>query len=212
MKYILALDLGTTGNRAIVFDKKLKIVSQEYEEFTQHYPKPGWVEHDAEEIWRSVRHILTKTFKKVPAGKIAALGVTNQRETVVLWDRKTGKPIHNAIVWQCRRAASLCELLRKKGLAPIIHKKTGLVLDPYFSASKIQWLLENVKGAAARAKKGELAAGTIDAWIIYKLSAHKLHVTDTSNASRTMLFVIHKKSWDQGLCRLFKTPARSEER
>ncbi len=206
MKYVLALDLGTTGNRAIVFDKKLRVVSSEYEEFTQIFPKPGWVEHDPEEIWQSVRRILKRTFKKVSPHAIAALGITNQRETVVVWDKKTGKPVHNAIVWQCRRTAPLCDALRKKGLAPLIHRKTGLVLDPYFSASKIQWLLENVKGARAKAQKEELAAGTIDTWVIHKLSGRKLHVTDTSNASRTMLFDIHKRSWDEGLCRIFKVP------
>lgn len=207
-QYILSLDLGTTGNRAIVFDKKLNIVSSEYEEFRQIYPKPGWVEHDPEEIWRSVIHILRRTFKKVPPQKIAALGVTNQRETVVLWDKITGQPIHNAIVWQCRRTAPLCERLQAKGLAPLIHRKTGLVLDPYFSASKIAWLLENVKGAKAKAAKRELLAGTIDTWIVYKLSGRKLHVTDTSNASRTMLFSLHKKSWDPELCRIFGVPRK----
>lgn len=207
-KHILALDLGTTGNRAIVFDKKLNVISQEYEEFSQIYPKPGWVEHNPEEIWKSVQAVLKKTFRKISPKKIAALGITNQRETVVLWDKKTGRPIHNAIVWQCRRTAPLCESLKKKGLGPFINKKTGLVLDPYFSASKITWLLENVKGARTKAAKGELLAGTIDTWIIHKLSGGKLHVTDTSNASRTMLFNIHSRSWDESLCRIFKVPKR----
>ncbi|OGW81440.1 MAG: glycerol kinase [Omnitrophica bacterium RIFCSPHIGHO2_02_FULL_51_18] len=206
--YILALDLGTTGNRAIVFDKKLNVISREYEEFSQIYPKPGWVEHDPEEIWRSVQKILKKIFNKIPLEKIAALGVTNQRETIVLWDKKTGKPVHNAIVWQCRRTEPLCAKLRKKGLAPLIHKKTGLMLDPYFSASKINWLLQNVRGAKSKARQGKLSAGTIDSWIIYKLSDGALHVTDTSNASRTMLFNIHSRAWDGALCRIFGVPKR----
>lgn len=205
-EYILALDLGTTGNRAIVFDREQNIVSQAYQEFPQIYPKPGWVEHDAELIWRSVRAILEKTFKKIPAQKIAAIGVTNQRETVVLWDKKTGKPAHHAIVWQDRRTADLCAALKKRGLEKAIRRSTGLFLDPYFSATKLAWLLENVQGVRARAGRGELLAGTIDSWIIWKLSGGRSHVTDPSNASRTMLFNIQSLRWDDKLCRVFGVP------
>ncbi len=206
--FILALDLGTTGNRAILFDARQRVVSSFYEEFPQIYPKPGWVEHDPEAIWASVQHILSKTFKKVPPSRVAAVGITNQRETIVLWDRKTGRPLHNAIVWQDRRTTPRCEALRKKGFSSEIHRKTGLVIDPYFSATKIEWLLDHVKGARKKAERGDLMAGTIDSWIIWKLSGHRTHVTDTSNASRTMLFNIVKKSWDEGLCRLFRVPQR----
>lgn len=204
--YVLALDLGTTGNRAIIFDKRLGIAARAYEEFSQIYPRPGWVEHDPEEIWRSARHVLRKVFQKIPPTKIAALGITNQRETVVLWDKETGRPVYNAIVWQCRRTTPLCETLKQKGLEPFIHQTTGLVLDPYFSASKIRWILENVTGAAKKAREGKILAGTIDSWIIYKLSCGASHLTDSSNASRTMLFNIHKCGWDDRLCRIFRTP------
>ncbi len=206
--YILALDLGTTGNRAIVFDVRQNVVAKVYEEFPQIYPKPGWVEHDPMVIWRSVQHILSATFRKVPIQKIAAIGVTNQRETVLIWDKKTGKPIHNAIVWQDRRTAPLCESLRKRGLGEFIHRRTGLVLDPYFSATKIRWLLDHVKGAKKKAASGALLAGTIDAWAVWKLSGGRSHVTDASNASRTMLFNIHTKKWDPKLCGLFKVPVK----
>lgn len=205
-KYILALDLGTTGNRAILFDKKQNIISQVYEEFPQIYPQAGWVEHDATAIWRSTLKILRKTLAKYPADTIAALGVTNQRETVLLWDRVTGKPIHNAIVWQCRRTAKFCDTLKKNNYAGVIRRKTGLTIDPYFSASKIRWLLKNVPAVKRLKKNGRLLAGTIDSWIVWKLSGGKAHVTDSSNASRTMLFNIHKLSWDKELCALFKVP------
>ena len=208
MPSILALDLGTTGNRAIVFDKKQRILSQSYEEFPQIFPKPGWVEHDAEKIWQSTVHILSKTLKNIPAHSIEAIGITNQRETVLLWDKKTGCPIHPAIVWQCRRTASVCEVMKKKGLEPLIHRKTGLFLDAYFSASKIQWLLDHVPGARKKAEKGEILAGTIDSWIVWKLSQGQSHVTDTSNASRTMLFNLKTLSWDDQLCRLFRIPKK----
>jgi len=206
LSYILALDLGTTGNRALVFDKHQNAASRVYREFPQIYPKPGWVEHDPEAIWQSTRAILSATFKKVPVRKIAALGVTNQRETVLLWDKKTGRPVHPAVVWQDRRTAPLCQALKKRGLEEFIHHRTGLVLDPYFSATKLAWLLENVGGVRQRALSGRLLAGTIDTWIIWKLSGGRAHVTDTSNASRTMLFNIHKKSWDPALCKIFKVP------
>ena len=204
--YVLALDLGTTGNRAIVFDRYQRILFQAYEEFPQIYPKPGWVEHDPLLIWESTRKILLKTFKKISAEKIVAIGVTNQRETVLLWDKVTGRPVHNAIVWQCRRTAPFCESLKKKGFEKLIHARTGLFVDAYFSASKIYWLLENVKGARQRAEAGRLLAGTIDSWIVWNLSGGASHVTDSSNASRTMLFNIHTQSWDKKLCKLFKVP------
>ncbi len=206
--YILALDLGTTGNRALVFDRKQKIVSREYEEFAQIFPKPGWVEHDAIQIWKSAKQILMRTLKKIPAHQIEAIGITNQRETVVIWDKKTGKPIHNAIVWQCRRTAPFCETLKKRGYEKLIHLRTGLFLDAYFSASKITWLLDHVPGARKRAEKGELLAGTIDSWIVWNLSGGQFHVTDTSNASRTMLFNLHTKAWDDKLCALFRIPKK----
>jgi glycerol kinase len=203
---VLSLDLGTTGNRAIVFDRHQNILSSVYEEFPQIYPKPGWVEHDAEAIWESVRTILSKTFRKILPSKIAAVGITNQRETVVLWDRRTGRPVHHAIVWQCRRTARLCETLKEKGLERLIHARTGLFLDPYFSASKISWILNHVRRAKQLAKKGDLLAGTIDTWILWKLTGGKCHATDVSNASRTMLFNIHRKQWDRELCAIFKIP------
>ncbi len=205
---ILALDLGTTGNRAIVFDKRQRVLSKVYEEFPQIYPKPGWVEHDPIAIWESTQKIILKTLKNIPKESIKAIGITNQRETVLVWDKKTGKPIHNAIVWQCRRTAEYCEGLKKKGLEKLVHERTGLFLDAYFSASKIHWLLKNIKGAMSRAQKGELLAGTIDCWIVWKLSGGALHVTDTSNASRTMLFNIHQKAWDSKLCNIFQVPMK----
>ncbi len=204
--YLLALDLGTTGNRAIVLDRDQRIVCKSYQEFRQIYPRPGWVEHDAEAIWKSVHFILKKTFARVAPEKIAAVGITNQRETIVVWDRRTGRPVHPAIVWQCRRTASLCQHLKRAGLEKSIHRKTGLRLDPYFSGTKLRWLFENVPGLSARAAHGDLLAGTMDTWIVWKLSGGRSHVTDSSNASRTLLFDIHKKSWDSELCRVFKTP------
>jgi glycerol kinase len=205
---VLALDLGTTGNRAIIFDNKQRVLSQCYEEFPQIFPKPGWVEHDAEKIWQSTRRILAKTIRNVPASRLQAIGITNQRETVLLWDKKTGRPLYNAIVWQCRRTAPFCETMKKKGLEAPIHRKTGLYLDAYFSASKIRWLLDHVPGARIKAEKGEVLCGTIDSWIVWKLSGGASHVTDTSNASRTMLFNLKKLSWDNDLCDLFKVPKK----
>jgi glycerol kinase len=205
-KYVLALDLGTTGNRAIVFDRRQSVVRQEYSEFPQIYPRPGWVEHDPDAIWNSVKLLLSKVFRKIPSRDIASIGVTNQRETVLLWDRKTGRPLHRAIVWQDRRTASACQDLRKRKLGPMIHRKTGLVIDPYFSASKIAWLLDHVKGARLKAEQGKAAAGTIDSWIIWNLTGGRTHVTDPSNGSRTMLFDIRRRTWDQKLCRLFRVP------
>lgn len=206
--YIMALDQGTTSSRAIVFDKQGQIVSVAQKEFKQHFPKQGWVEHDANEIWTSQSAVMIETLvnKDIRADQIAAIGITNQRETTIVWDRKTGKPIHKAIVWQDRRTAAFCDELKEKGHAEMIAEKTGLILDAYFSATKIRWILENVKGARERAEAGELAFGTVDSWLIWKLTAGKSHLTDITNASRTMLFNIHRQEWDPELLDLFEIP------
>jgi glycerol kinase len=208
-KYVLALDQGTTSSRAILFDKDGNSVATAQKEFHQYFPKPGWVEHDPMEIWSSqlevARQVLNEN--KVSAKDIAAIGITNQRETTVVWDRATGKPIHNAIVWQDRRTASICDKLKKKGLEKDIRKRTGLVVDAYFSGTKVQWILDNVKGARERAKKGELAFGTVDSWLVWNLTGGKTHVTDYSNASRTMLFNIVDLKWDDKLLKALDVPA-----
>ena len=187
-KYIMALDAGTTSNRAILFDKSGRIVSVAQREFTQIYPKPGWVEHDANEIWSSMLGVAVETMAKAGASPedIAGIGITNQRETTIVWDKETGEPVYNAIVWQCRRTAEYCDSLKAKGLEETIRLKTGLVIDAYFSATKLRWILENVPGARERAEKGELLFGTVDTWLIWKLTHGRVHVTDYSNASRTM--------------------------
>jgi len=209
MKYILALDQGTTSSRAIVFDSSGAIVSIAQKEFRQLFPKPGWVEHDAEEIWASQAGVAAEALTKegIASTDIAAIGITNQRETTVVWDRKSGKPIANAIVWQDRRTAPACDRLKARRLASKIRRKTGLVIDAYFSGTKLQWLLQNVPGAKAKARRGELAFGTIDSWLIWNLTGGKCHVTDPSNASRTMLFNIEKGEWDHDLLDLFNIPA-----
>src|SRR5262252_957236 len=208
MRYVLALDQGTTSSRAIVFDQRGRPRAIAQKEFRQYFPQPGWVEHDPEEIWRSqlacARAALRKA--KLGAGKISAVGITNQRETTLAWDRRTGQPVHRAIVWQDRRTAARCEVLKKEGLAAPIAAKTGLVVDPYFSATKLSWLLEAIPGLRARAERGEIAFGTIDTWLAWKLSGGALHVTDPSNASRTMLYDIHVGAWDDELLRLFRIP------
>jgi glycerol kinase len=208
MKYVLALDQGTTSSRAIVFDEHGQPRAVAQKEFRQFFPQPGWVEHDPEEIWRSqvacARGALKKA--KLAPGMLAAVGITNQRETTVAWDRKTGTPVHRAIVWQDRRTAARCEVLKKEGLAPMVAAKTGLVIDPYFSATKLSWLLEAIPGLRARAERGEIAFGTIDTWLAWKLSGGALHVTDPSNASRTMLYDIHRDAWDDELLRVFRVP------
>jgi len=208
VKYVLALDQGTTSSRAIVFDAKGAPVASAQREFRQFFPEPGWVEHDAEEIFRSqlacARAALAKA--RVSPSRLSAIGITNQRETVVVWDKRTGKPAHRAIVWQDRRTADRCELLVKEGLAEPIRAKTGLVIDPYFSATKLEWLLANVPGLRARAEKGEALFGTIDCWLAWKLSGGKLHATDASNASRTQLYDIHRGDWDEGLAEIFGVP------
>jgi len=208
MPYLLALDEGTTSARAIVFDETGAIRGLAQQEFKQHYPQPGWVEHDAEEIWRAqyavAEEALTKA--KISAADIAGIGITNQRETAVLWDRRTGEPIAPAIVWQDRRTAPMCEALRAASHEELIRSRTGLVIDAYFSATKIAWLLDNVPGARARAERGELAFGTIDTWLVWKLTGGAVHVTDASNASRTLLCDIKKVAWDDELLRLFNVP------
>ena len=208
MKYILALDQGTTSSRAILFSHDGGIVATAQKEFRQIFPKPGWVEHDAQEIWATQAGVASEVLHKAhaSAADVAAIGITNQRETTVVWDRKTGKPICNAIVWQDRRTASICDKLRAQKLDKLIQRKTGLVVDAYFSATKVQWILQNVKGAKARAAKGELAFGTIDSWLLWNLTGGKVHATDVSNASRTMLYDIRKGTWDDELLKIFGVP------
>jgi glycerol kinase len=208
-KYVLTLDQGTTSSRAILFNKEGSIVSLAQKEFQQIYPKPGWVEHDPMEIWSSQASVITEAIlqEKINAEEIAAIGITNQRETTIVWDRETGKPIYNAIVWQDRRTSAQCDLLKEKNADSIIREKTGLVLDAYFSATKIQWILDNVKGAREKAEEGKLAFGTVDSWLIWNLTEGKLHITDVSNASRTMIYNIHTLAWDEELLDIFKIPA-----
>lgn len=207
-KYIMALDLGTTSCRCIIFDKNGRICSAAQKEFTQYFPQPGWVEHDAEEIWATQTGLMYEAMSKIDItiNEIAGIGITNQRETTVLWDKETGRPVHKAIVWQCRRTAGYCDELKKLGMAEFFRSKTGLVLDAYFSATKLRWLLDNAVGARERAEKGELLFGTVDSWIIWKLTGGKVHVTDYSNASRTMLFNIHTLKWDEEILRVLKIP------
>lgn len=208
MKHILALDQGTTSSRAIVFNHAGSIVSVAQKEFPQIFPKPGWVEHDPRDIWSTQAGVAAEALTKanVSAADVAAIGITNQRETTVVWDRATGEPICNAIVWQDRRTASICDRLRARKLDRVIRRKTGLVIDAYFSATKVQWILQNVKGARARAKAGELAFGTVDSWLVWNLTEGRAHVTDASNASRTMLYDISKGDWDDELLKLFGVP------
>ncbi len=207
--YILALDQGTSSSRAILFDHRGQVVAQTGQPFPQHYPQPGWVEHDPQDIWQSqlevARQVLTQA--GVSPQHVAGIGVTNQRETTLIWDRNTGEPIYPAIVWQCRRTAEWVEALREQGWEPEIRSRTGLVLDAYFSATKVQWLLDQVPGARARAEQGELAFGTVDTWLLYQLSGGALHVTDVSNASRTMLLNIHTCTWDEEILRALNIPA-----
>lgn len=207
-KYVMSLDQGTTSSRCILFNKKGEAVSVAQKEFKQIYPKPGWVEHDAMEIWSTQIEVAREAMKKINAGfqNIAAIGITNQRETTVIWDRKTGVPICNAIVWQCRRTADYCDLLKEKGLSDIIRSKTGLPIDAYFSATKIRWILENVEGARERAENGELLFGTIETWLIWRLTSGKVHITDYSNASRTMLFNIKTLEWDPEILNELEIP------
>jgi glycerol kinase len=208
MSNLLALDQGTTSSRAIVFDSGGEIVALAQREFQQHYPQPSWVEHDAEEIWSSQRDVACEVLQKakLKRGEVTAIGITNQRETVVVWDRATGKPIHRAIVWQDRRTAALCDRLRADGREPMIREKTGLVIDPYFSGTKLAWILDHVPGARAAAEAGRLMCGTVDSWLIYRLTAGRVHVTDASNASRTLLMNIHTGQWDNELLTCLGVP------
>ncbi|MBI5914090.1 MAG: glycerol kinase GlpK [Bacteroidetes bacterium] len=208
-KYILALDQGTTSSRAILFDKKANIVAVEQQEFTQYYPKPGWVEHDADEIWQTQLKVAQNLLinSKIQVKDIAAIGITNQRETTVIWNKITGEPIHNAIVWQDRRTAGICDKLKKDGYEAYVRKETGLVIDAYFSGTKVKWLLDNVKGARQEAEKGNLLFGTIDTWLVWKLTGGKVHVTDYSNASRTLLYNILSLSWDTKMLQALDVPA-----
>ncbi|MEM9697047.1 MAG: glycerol kinase GlpK, partial [Myxococcota bacterium] len=205
---LLAIDQGTTGTTALVMDLQGTTRGRHTVEFTQHFPRPGWVEHEPEEIWASVERAIGGALEAagVKGGDIAAIGITNQRETTVVWDRATGAPIHRAIVWQDRRTSDFCASLRAKGAEPSLREKTGLVFDPYFSGTKVRWLLDHVTGARAKAEKGELAFGTIDAYVIHRLTAGAVHATDVTNASRTQLFNIHARSWDQELLELLSVP------
>jgi len=207
-RYVLAIDQGTTGSTVLVFDESGRVRGRAYSEFAQHYPRPAWVEHDPEEIWRVTKGLLAKACRaaRIRPRDIAAIGITNQRETAVVWERKTGKPIYNAIVWQDRRTADACAELEAGGLLGEVRRNTGLVLDPYFSATKVAWILDHVRGARARAGRGELAFGTIDSWLVWKLTGGKVHATDYTNASRTLLFNIRSLAWDPRLCRAFKVP------
>lgn len=207
-KYIIALDQGTTSSRAIVFDHDTKMVASSQREFSQMYPQPGWVEHDAMEIWASQSSTLIEALARadIHSEDVAAIGITNQRETTVIWDRVTGKPVYNAIVWQCRRSSGICDDLKAQGLEDYVKQTTGLLLDPYFSGTKIKWILDNVEGVRERAEKGELLFGTIDTWLVWKLTEGKAHVTDPTNASRTLLFNIHSQEWDEKLLQAFDIP------
>lgn len=206
--YIIALDQGTTSSRAIIFDRDANVVSTAQSEFVQHYPQAGWVEHDPMEIFATQTACMTKALAQADLhhNQIAAIGITNQRETTVIWERDTGRPIYNAIVWQCRRSTEICQQLKRDGLEEYIKDTTGLVIDPYFSGSKVKWILDNVEGSRERARKGELMFGTIDTWLIWKFTGGKVHVTDYTNASRTMLFNIHTLEWDQRMLEVLDIP------
>ncbi|MEE1114171.1 MAG: glycerol kinase GlpK [Eubacterium sp.] len=208
-KYIMALDSGTTSNRAILFDEKGTIISVAQREFTQHFPKPGWVEHDANTIWATQLSVAVEAMQraKITAEQIAAIGITNQRETTIVWDKNTGEPVCRAIVWQCRRTAEYCDELKARGYSDMIREKTGLVLDAYFSATKLRWILDNVEGAREKAERGELLFGTVETWLIWKLTRGRVHVTDYSNASRTMMFNIHTLEWDREILELLDIPS-----
>lgn len=208
-KYVMALDSGTTSNRCILFNGKGEMCSVAQKEFTQYFPQPGWVEHDANEIWSTQLGVAVEAMHKINASAedIAAIGITNQRETSIIWDKNTGEPIYHAIVWQCRRTAKYCDSLKEKGLVDTIRQKTGLIIDAYFSGTKIKWILDHVEGAREKAEKGELLFGTVETWLIWKLTKGKVHVTDYSNASRTMLFNINELKWDKEILQELNIPA-----
>jgi glycerol kinase len=208
MPLVVAIDQGTTGSTVLVFDARGRVRGRAYREFTQHYPRPGWVEHDADEIWRVTRAVTRQALRRAGAvGRdVRAIGITNQRETVVLWDRRTGRPLHRALVWQDRRTAGICDALRARRREPLVRRRTGLLLDPYFSGTKLTWLFRNVRGLAARARRGEVCFGTVDTWLLWKLTGGRVHATDPTNASRTLLYDIHRRRWDEELCRLLEVP------
>ncbi len=208
-KYIMALDAGTTSNRCILFDHTGRNCAMAQKEFRQYFPNPGWVEHDANEIWSTMLGVAVQAMQQIgaKAKDIASIGITNQRETVIVWDKNTGEPVYHAIVWQCRRTSAIADALKEKGLAETIRQKTGLMIDAYFSATKVKWILDNVEGARERAKRGELLFGTVETWLIWKLSGGKIHVTDYSNASRTMLFNINTLTWDEDILKELDIPA-----
>ncbi len=207
-EYIIGIDAGTTGIRTFCFNKAGNVISSAYSEFKQHFPKPGWVEHDAEEIWAKTEKLVLKAIRngKLKPENAVAIGITNQRETTVLFDKDTGKPVYNAIVWQCRRTSDFCTGLKKEGLEPVFRRKTGLVVDAYFSGTKIRWILDNVKGVRAKAEKGKVLFGTIDTYLLYRLTNGKSHKTDHTNASRTLIFNIEKKEWDKELLKILQIP------
>ena len=205
--FILSIDAGTTGITVVILDKRASICKKYYSEFTQYYPQSGWVEHDAEEIWTVTSNLIQSAFKEYPPSNCAAIGITNQRETTLIWDRETGKPIHKAIVWQCRRTQGICTNLKNAGYEKLFKGKTGLVIDSYFSGTKIQWLLDHVDGARGKAEMGELAFGTIDSWLLWKLTGGYIHATDFTNASRTMIFNIETKKWDEELLQILTIPS-----
>lgn len=208
-QYIMAIDEGTTSTRAILFNRDGQIVGQAQREFTQHFPKPGWVEHDANEIWNAVQSVISDAVidAHIQPYKVRGIGITNQRETTIIWDKNTGEPVYHAVVWQSKQTSQIADELKEKGYADLIHKKTGLVIDSYFSATKIMWILDNVPGVRERAEKGELLFGTIDTWVLWKLTGGRVHATDYTNASRTMLFNIHDLKWDEELLDLLNIPA-----
>ena len=208
MSYVLTIDQGTTGSRVFIINKSGETIASVYEEFTQHFPRPGWVEHDANEIWSSVSKLIKLSLEKanVKSSEIVGIGITNQRETTVVWDKQTGEPIHHAIVWQCRRTSEFCNELKAKDYLSLFQEKTGLVIDAYFSGTKIKWILDNVKGAREKANNGSLAFGTIDSFLLFKLTQGKEHKTDYTNASRTLIYNIHEKKWDDELLKIIDVP------
>jgi len=207
-KYILVIDQGTTGTRAVLLNREGEIIGRFYREFIQYFPQAGWAEHDPEEIWRVTLQVVEGVLSeaKVSAADITAIGITNQRETTILWDKDSGKPVYRAIVWQCRRTASLCDELKINGLQETIKDKTGLIIDPYFSATKIKWILDNIPKVKEKAKKGEVLFGTVDSWLLWKLTGGKVHLTNYTNASRTMLFNIYSLKWDEELLDILGIP------
>ena len=206
-KYVLALDQGTTSSRAILFDRNGRIINMSQKEFTQFYPAPGWVEHNPLEIWETQINAAKEAIKDVDVSEIAAIGITNQRETTILWDKNTGRPVYNAIVWQSRQSSDICDELKKSGMESYIKENTGLVIDAYFSGTKIKWILDNVEGVREKAEKGQVLFGTVDTWLIWNLTGGKIHITDYSNASRTMIYNIKTLKWDEKLLAALNIPS-----